>query len=266
MPSPFPGMDPYLEDPEVFPDFHDSFTTYLREALQASLAPPYFATIGRRVWIEVTERFIGPDVVVARPAAAKVRGGVAVLDAPHAGAVVVHVPHDERREPLIEIRIGRGKESRLVTSIEVLSPSNKTAGEHGRDLYLRKQRELLEARVNLVEIDLLRGGLHTTAVPRERAVKATGPFDYHVSIHRMDNLEDYLVYPIQLADELPEITIPLLPEDEAVSVSLQQVMDRCYDAGPYRWEIDYAAPVPGPPLTPAEEEWVRERVKAAPNP
>jgi hypothetical protein len=111
MPSPFPGMDAYLEDPELFPGFHDSFTTCLREALQSSLVPPYFATIGRRVWIEVTERYSGPDVA----------------EAPHPGAVLVHVPHDEIREPFTEIRIGRGRDARLVTSIEVLRPGNKTA-------------------------------------------------------------------------------------------------------------------------------------------
>ena len=66
MPSPFPGMDPYLENPEIFPDFHDSAITYLREALQASLPAPYFAALGRRVWIEVSRRSVGPDVQIQR--------------------------------------------------------------------------------------------------------------------------------------------------------------------------------------------------------
>ena len=68
MPSPFPGMDPYLEDPEIFPDFHDSFITHVRERIQERLPPPYIAALGRRAWIEVSERFIGPDVQVVRPA------------------------------------------------------------------------------------------------------------------------------------------------------------------------------------------------------
>ena len=68
MPSPFPGMDPYLENPEIFPDFHDSVITYLREALQASLPAPYFAALGRRVWIEVSRRSVGPDVQIQRAA------------------------------------------------------------------------------------------------------------------------------------------------------------------------------------------------------
>ncbi len=66
MPSPFPGMDPYPESPEVFPDFHDSFITYLREALQAELPAPYFAALGRRLWIEASRRSIGPDLEVRR--------------------------------------------------------------------------------------------------------------------------------------------------------------------------------------------------------
>ena len=56
MPSPFPGMDPYLEQPEIFPDLHDSLITYLRETLQASLPNPYFAVLGRRIWIEFSQR------------------------------------------------------------------------------------------------------------------------------------------------------------------------------------------------------------------
>lgn len=264
MPSAFPGMDPYLEDPEVFPDFHDRYVTHLSEAIQQRLHPPYYAALGRRVWIEVSERTIGPDVIVAQRGEARPEAQGGVVTAPASRAVIVHVPHDERREPLIEIRFGRGREARLVTTIELLSPANKTPGEHGRELYLRKQRELLDSRVNLVEIDLLRGGLHTTAVPLDRAVRAAGSFTYHVCVHRMDNLEDYVVYPIRLEEPLPTVAIPLLPEDEPVLVSLQEVMDRCYDAGPYRWEIDYAAPPPAPALTPEETDWLRGRLSGSP--
>jgi hypothetical protein len=67
MPSPFPGMDPYLEDPEIFPDFHDSFVPYLRESLLPQLPEPYYAGLGRRAWIEVSERFIGADVNIVAP-------------------------------------------------------------------------------------------------------------------------------------------------------------------------------------------------------
>ena len=267
MPSPFPGMDPYLEDPDVFPDFHDSFVTYLRESLQPQLPAPYYAAIGRLAWIEVSERFIGPDVDVVEPwrpdrASWESGGGVAVADRSAAAPLVIHVPHDERIEPLVEIYIGRGSTRRLVTTVEVLSLTNKTPGERGRDLYLRKQQEILDGQVHLVEIDLLRGGRHTTAVPRDRLTTATGPFDYHVSIHHFDNLEDYFVYPLQLTEPLPTIAIPLLPGDPAVSLDLQAVLDRTYDAGPYRREIDYHTAPPAPPLSAEHLTWASEKTRA----
>jgi hypothetical protein len=183
MPSPFPGMDPYLEHPEIFPDLHSSLNFCLREALQAQLPPPYYAVLGRRAWIEV--------------------------------------PHDERKEEFIGIYARQGSDKRLVTAIEILSITNKTPGEQGRDLYLRKQRELLESQVHLVEIDLLRSGEHTTAVPLPAAVAQTGPFDYHVCKHHFDNLEDYFVYPIQIEEPLPEISFPLLPGHEPVIVDFR---------------------------------------------
>ena len=108
MPSPFPGMDPYLENPEIFPDFHDSFTTYLREALQSRLPAPYFAVLGRRVWIAASKRSVGPDVHVLRPreprqSSAQSSGAQAVASRPSARPVVVKVTHDEYREPFVEI-------------------------------------------------------------------------------------------------------------------------------------------------------------------
>ena len=150
-PHHFPAWDPYLEHPEIFPDFHDSLITYLRENLQANLPAPYYATVGCRVWLKAQ--------------------------------------HDEFREPFLEIYADSAEGKRLVTSVEVLSFSNKTPGEHGRELFLRKRKELLASRVNLVEIDLLRGGEHTTAVPLESALASCGGFDYHVSVHLFDDFE-----------------------------------------------------------------------------
>lgn len=265
MASPFPGMDPFLEDPVIFPGFHDRLIIYLSEALQPLLPEPYFAETGERVWVEVTSRYIGPDVHVLRPNGPAVGeepsgGGVALAAPPHIRPVVVTVPHDERRESRVEIYAQHGE--RLVTTIEMLSPTNKTPGEHGRDLYLRKQREVLDSKTNLVEIDLLRGGVHTTAVPHNLALERTGPFDYHVCIHRFDNLEDYFVYPIQLAERLPALAIPLLPGDPDVTIDLQAVFERCYDTGPYRRRIRYNETEPAPPLRPDQTVWAKELLRA----
>jgi hypothetical protein len=261
-------MDPYLESPEIFPDFHDSFITYLRETLQANLPAPYFAALGRRVWIEVSRRSIGPDLEVRRGPAPSPRRtetvpAVAVADLPVARPVVIKVAHDEFREPFVEIYT-RGEEGkRLVASIEVLSLANKTAGEHGRDLYRKKQKELLDSRVHLVEMDFLRGGEHVTAVPLDVARDACGAFDYHVSVRPFDDLDTFHVYPIRLEDRLPPIAIPLLPGDPAVTLDLQAVFDRCYDAGPYAREVRYGVDVLIPPLDPDRAEWAGRIAGAA---
>jgi hypothetical protein len=254
-------MDPLLEHPEVFPNLHNSMIIYLMEALQPRLPGPYFAKAGQRVWIEVTERYVEPDVYVLRGRQQPQQeqdgegGAVAVAAMPRTRPVVITVPHDERREPFAQIFVREDDRLRLVVSIEILSLTNKTPGEHGRDLYLQKQRELLYSKVHLVEIDLLRGGEHSTACPRKRILREVGPFDYHVCVHRFDNLEDFLIYPVRMEERLPEIEIPLLPQDGAVAVDLQAVFDRCYDAGPYRREIRYDKDQPVPPLTPEQAQW-----------
>ena len=150
----------------------------------------------------------------------------------------------------------RGDSKRLVTSIEVLGLSNKTPGEQGRELYQRKQRELLASEVNLVEIDLLRKGYHSTAVPLEPALAACGPFDYHVSVHPFHDLETYYVYPMNLREPLATIEVPLLPGDAAISLDLQAVFDRCYDAGPYAREVDYSETQIVPALDADQAAWV----------
>jgi Protein of unknown function (DUF4058) len=264
MPSPFPGMDPYLESPEIFPDFHDSFITYLREALQAKLPTPYFAALGRRVWIEVSRRSIGPDLEVRRgtgpsPRRPEPSAAVAVADLPVARPVIVKVTHDEFREPFVEIYTRGEDGKRLVASIEVLSLANKAVGEHGRDLYRKKQRELLDSRVHLIEIDFLRGGEHVTAVPLGAARDACGLFDYHVSVRPFDDLDTFQVYPIRLEDRLPPIAVPLLPGDPPVTLDLQAIFDRCYDAGPYAREVRYGIDAVIPPLEPDRAAWA-ERI------
>jgi len=259
-------MDPYLEHPQIFPDFHDSFVLYCRELLQPQLPEPYYAGIGRRAWIEISERYIGPDVDVTRRESRRREGKEAAAAAAVATEavtepVVVHVPHDELVEPFVEVYYGRGSERRLVTTIELLTTTEKTPGSKGRKLYLRKQREVLSSKVHLVEIDLLRGGEHTTAVPLARLRRAVPHYDYHVCVHQFDNLEDYFVYPIRLRDPLPTIAVPLLPGDGAVALDLQAVFRRTYDAGPYRREIDYREPPPGPELAEADLAWVKGRVE-----
>ena len=266
MPSPFPGMDPYLEGPAIWPDFHNSFITYLREALNALLPAPYFALIGTRVYVEETERRVEPDTdilhpngsVNSAPHACDV-GGVAVAEAVQARPVIVHIPRDEVTEWFAEIYADPGGE-RLVTTIELLSPTNKRPGSRGARKYRKKQREMLDSSVHLVEIDLLRGGKHSTAVPLTYARRAAGPFDFHVCVHRSPKPLDFEVYPITIAGPLPPIAIPLLPGQGDMTVPLQPILARCYDTGQYARRVRYDLPVPEPELTPDQRAWVAERL------
>jgi Protein of unknown function (DUF4058) len=266
MPSPFPGMDPYLENPEFFPGLHDRLINELSIDLQKSLPPAFYAEIRSRVWVEYVERPFEPDVNVLR-SPRRVEppdNGVETVVGVGADPVVVVAPefaaNDEDRELYAEIYTVRG-ERRLVTAIEVLSPSNKARGTDGRHLYIRKQRELIDSKTHLVEIDLLRGGAFTTAVPRKRAFEEAGLFDYHVCIHRYDQLGKFFVYPILLRQRLPKIAIPLSPGDDPVVLDLQAVFERCYDAGPYARLSPYVGRTPEPPLSPEDAAWATQRLR-----
>jgi hypothetical protein len=115
---------------------------------------------------------------------------------------------------------------------------------------LQKQQEVLDSDTHLVEIDLLRSGTHTTAVPLEALRRKAPPFDYHVCVHAFERLGTYAVYTILMTQRLPTIAIPLLPGDGAVNIDLQAVFQRCYDTGPYRRRVRYDPARLMPPLRP----------------
>jgi Protein of unknown function (DUF4058) len=272
MPSSFPGMDPYLENPDWFPDLHGSLIIYMKETLQRRLPGSYYAQSSQRLWLEYSQHHIEPDVEVVRSARKprkRSRSRVAVAEPASASPLTVAVEtieHGPFREWFLEIRRRRGKAIQIVTSIEVLSPSNKKTGNPGRGKYLEKQRKTLNSRTHLVEIDLLRGGVHTSAVSRHLVAAKAGPFDYLVSIHRFHRPNEFLVYPIALPDRLPEIAIPLLPGDPEVPLDLQAVFDRSYDAGPFRREVEYGTDPIVPRLSSEHAEWVSAWLKRTDRP
>ena len=248
MPSPFPGMDPYLEHPARWPGVHQRLITYMGDALNALMPPRYVADIGERLYVVQSERHIYPDVVVVEhpPAAGAMRQGaggtaVAVVSDP---PWILTVEPEEMREVYIEI-LSVAEESRVVTVIEVLSPSNKTSGSEGRNLYLTKQHELLASQTHLIEIDLLRQGEHTVAPPRAELLRR-GAWDYLVSLHRGGQPWRYEVWPITLRQGLPRIRVPLADSDPDVVLDVQAVFNRCYDEGGYARRLDYRREPPTP--------------------
>jgi hypothetical protein len=259
MPSPFPGMDPYLEHPAIFPDLHDRFATLLSIVINERLPAPYYAGLTSRVWVETTSRNVQPDVHLVVPPGewapnSSTGTETAVLERVEVERVVIQVPQVEFREEAIEIFAEPGGE-RLVTHIEILSLSNKRPGSPGRKLYLQKQREILDSQVNLVELDLLRGGEHTIAVPLSELRQRTRPHEYCVCSHQFDHLGEFVVYPIPIAARLPAIPIPLLPGDPDVMVDLQAVLASCYETGRYERRLRYESNRLDPPLSEAQQAW-----------
>lgn len=271
MACPFPGMDPYLEHPEYFQELHNRLIVYLQDALQPLLPEPFYARSSRRIWIEEDARHVEPDVDVlvhARhdPRSQPSGASVATLAGTHPVLLTApQLPDEEHYESYLEVYSGRSSEKRLVTSVEILSLFNKRPGSQGRNLFLAKQREMRAAGVNLIEIDLLRGGTHTTAVPAGLLRSQCGEFDYHVCVQKADQPRDYFVYAFTLAAPLPRIAIPLLPGVEMPVVDLQAVFTNCYNSAGYERELDYSADTVVPPLAAEQRTWAAQLLAGSTN-
>ena len=255
MPSPFPGMDPYLEG-LLWTTIHVQLSAEIARQLAPRLRPRYLALTAERFVLDATDDVavartsLYPDVGVAeaRPLA-EANGGAAVAVAPVRLATVMPtpVPH-----VTVEIRDAAGRQ--LVTAIEVLSPTNKR-GE-GRLEYLAKRRGLLLSTAHLVEIDLLHQGQR---VPMQQPLP---PAPYYVLVGRAETRPLTDVWSIPLAVPLPVIKVPLLPGDADVPLDLQLALTTVYDLLGYDLAVNYAEP-PEIPLPPTEAEWVDQRLRAA---
>jgi hypothetical protein len=262
----FPGMDPYLEDPQLWQGVHHTLVTYIRDYLQPSLAPRYIAMVEERVYLEGAGREIDPDVWMQRQLAqaADRSGGAAqaaVAVVEEETPILVKAPPLEVREGYITI-LDRRSGQKVVTIIELVSPTNKYAGP-GRKLYKHKQRDVLASHVHLVEIDLLRKGPHVLAVPGRIARRKAGDYDYLSCVNRAKVLRDeYELYPARLRQKLPRILVPLAGADPPVKLEIQQVLARTYDLGRYRERIDYSEPCV--PRLPADlQAWADELIRQA---
>ena len=273
--QPFPGMDPYLEAPSIWPDFHEALAVNLRERLNLSLPAPYYSRVQARpetgiIVEEGTVRRISPDGVVMRrppPGAREPRGDYVALAAPRIEAtpgIDLRVPTEEVRHPFVEIR-DPTHGHKLITVIEIVSPSNKRPGPDRRS-YEVKQREILDSDANLIEIDLLRTGRRLLPYPELEATVHELNCAYPILINRSTGRPglwmDYMLYPIKLRDVMPVIPVPLTAERSDVPLDMQFVVGRTYQGGPYLRSVDYAAQ-PDPPLNDEDAAWADERLRAA---
>ncbi len=260
MKSPFPGMDPYLE--QRWRDVHTRLALYSCDEIQTRLPADLFAHVEERVYVEnegLPERSMSPDVrVLELPH--RQSASVAVLDEIEiAEPYLLSVENEPVTEIFIEIReVGTG--NRIITTIEYLSKTNKLPGE-GRQLYQKKLADLRNAGVSLVEIDLLRlGGCGLSIAPHEIPAHIRAP--YHVIIRRGSNWGRAEIYPLPLRQRLPAFRIPLRPSDSDVTLDLQAIVEMSYVKGRYDTLIDHQQD-PDPPLEGHEAEWADELLRAA---
>ena len=255
MPSPFPGMDPFIEG-SAWEDFHHRFIAELSVALVALVRPRYVVRNEHRVYVEhqasEEDRVLRADVAVTAPTREPSATVAGPSSATALAPVAVHLPMpEERREAFLTIRDRQTME--VVTVVELLSPGNKRAGSDGRRQYLSKREEILGSETHLVEIDLLRGG------KRLPTVEPLPPADYYVFVCR--NHPRYLaeVYPWTVRAVLPRIPIPLAGDDPDVFVDLQQVFTATYDRAGYDYSLAYGQPI-DPPLSEDDAAWAAEIV------
>ncbi len=211
-------MDPYLEAPVFWQGLQLSLIVCITRALNFDLPCEFAATIN--------ERILEPDATN---------------------------PDLPERERFIQV-VTTGDEKRVVAVIEVLSPANKST-RAGRREYVNKQQSILQSDTHLLEIDLLRAGEFTVAVPEGAVREQTGASDYIFSLHRGGEYDHFQYWSKTMRDPLPRrLLVPLTEGVPDVLLDLQTAFDEAYDAGPYARQVNYATD-PTAPLRPDDALW-----------
>lgn len=254
MPSPFPGMDPWLEHPGLWPDVHERLIIAIADYLGPILRPRYYVAVGIHSYI------ITRPVELSHPR----YPDVMIVDTPHAVApspqvtsaqpVVVTVPVPEPvEESYLEVR--ETASGQVITVIEVLSPTNKRPGE-GRETYEVKRLEILRSRTHLVEIDLLRDW-----PPMPFWGNGQGSH-YRILVRRGERRTYADLYAFTIRDPMPRFPVPLQENDVEPVVDLKPLLDELYDRASYDLRVDYSRP-PTPPLSDADAQWTAQVLHTA---
>ena len=248
MPHPFPGMNPWLENPNLWHNVHQSLIVALRDELAPRLRPRYFVAIETHTWVAVfpdaTPAIRYPDVAIIN------RGGSAVTtpNVESTPYLEVTLPFPEPiEESYLEVRVVPTGE--VVTVIELLSHTNK---QSDRLEYIKKRDQLLRASVNFVEIDLLRAG-----EPMPYTEKAQNSA-HRLFIYRNAPPYKARLYPFSLRQPIPTFPLPLRPDDNEPLVDLGALLQGLYDRAGYDMVINYQQP-PTPPLSEDDAAWAAEQ-------
>jgi Protein of unknown function (DUF4058) len=249
MPSPFPGMDPYLENSELWSAVHNRLIVAIADDLVDHLSEKYRVEIEKRTYFSSDDEslLVGiPDVAVVTGKVTESASGTATIALPVQPQKVTVPIAEEVNERYLEIReVATGT---VVTAIEVLSPKNKRTGE-GRLAYERKRNQVLASATHLIEIDLLRGG-------KPFPIVAEYLGDYRILVCRGDRRPVADLYAFSLKQPIPSVPIPLLPGEEEPILELQKLLNYVYQRGRYHLALDYSQP-PQPPLSEENVQWAK---------
>ena len=254
MQSPFPGMDPYLEHPSLWPDVHNRLIAALADDLSERVAPRYYVGLERRTYLLKADDmvFIGrPDIAVASPTEVSILASQPAMTS--VTVLEVEVPmQDEVSENFLEIH--EVKTGKLITILELLSPVNKLH-KQGREEYERKRGYVFRSWTNLIELDLLRAG---DPMP---VVGAQVQSDYRILVSRGIQRPRALLIAFTLRQPIPTFTLPLLPGDDEPEVVLNRILHALYQRARFDLRLDYTQP-PLPPLVEADAAWAQELIAA----
>jgi len=259
MKSPFPGMDPYME--QRWGDVHQGLVVYARDRLQPALPEGLRAVTEERVFVESDDgpyRVIVADVHVVEHRPPSGAGeSAATTDVAVEDPLILRMVDEPARQAYLEI-IDVASGNRVITVIEFLSPANKVPGR-GRDLYRRKQQEVYAAGASLVEIDLVRSGERVMFV-HQAQIPPSHRTTYQVVVRRGWRSLEAEIYAAPLRKRLPTIHVPLRQTDKDAPLDLQALVDQCYRNGRYD-RTDYRVE-PVPPLDKADAAWADELLRS----
>lgn len=259
MESPFPGMDPFLED--YWGDVHTRLTLYASNQLQPQLPAGLRARVEEQVGLEIedgadfTEHRRRPDVKVyeSRPIRSSQADSTSLVATAEPLLVTVDEPMTERSVHIFDRHAGR-----LVTVIEFLSPANKRSRLQ-REQFQARQQEFIAGGTNVVEIDLVRAGGWSVSVP-EDAIPEPDRDAYRAVVVRASKPWVREFYRLALCHPLPTIRIPLRPDDADAALDLQQLVRQAWRDGDYS-DIDYST-ARYPIFCAEDDRWIRERIAA----
>lgn len=256
MKTPFPGMDPWMEHPSLWPDVHNRLIATMADELGPRLAPEFVVRLEQRTYIMQPDNpiFLGrPDLVVAGghsptrlvpTLATPIAEGVLEVDMTH---------HDQLKESYLEIRDVKTRS--VVTVIEVLSPANKLDVE-GRRQYWQKRLTIFGTLTSLVEIDLLRAG-----EPFDESARRARS-DYRVLVSRGFQRAKSHLYLFGMRQTIPSIPVPLLPDLIEPLLDLNRLVHDLYTRARFDLTIDYNEP-PIPPLGEEDSLWANAQIEGS---